>query len=978
MTAASAETNTLAQRLNPQIRALSRRKAPARLAELFDAEAIADCKVSGEAAAFVCAIADHSPYLLSLMRQDPAEALAFFARSPAEIVESAFAQARADCRSAQTDSEVMEVLRRMKRRAHLAIALADIGGVWDVVEVTGRITQMADCGVSCALSYLLRQAAEAGKLTLADLDNPEKDCGVVILALGKHGARELNYSSDTDLVVFYDPQSPALPADAEPSQIFVRMTRSLVKLLQERTGDGYMLRVDLRLRPDPGSTSVAISLPAAFDYYESLGQNWERAAFIKARPVAGDLAIGFAFIRDLAPFIWRRYFDYAAIADIHAMKRQIHAVRGHAEIAVAGHDVKLGRGGIREVEFFVQTQQLVFGGRRSQLRGARTLDMLRELHADGWVGEDAVHDLTDSYKYLRSIEHRLQMVNDEQTQRLPSDAGMLDTFAKFCGYAGVSSFSTELIAKFKAVEYHYARLFEDAPDLAVNAGSLVFTGNVDDPETVETLRKLGFADPSKTIETVRGWHFGRRAAVQSARAREVLTELVPALIDAFSGSGDPDAALAAFDTALGKMPAAVELFSILKSNQAMRELFGDILGGAPRLADVIARKPHVLDAAIDPALWDAAAGTSNTAKRLARLLDTSPQMEDFLDSVRDVYQEESFLTGVRLLSATIEARDAGHAYSDLAAAIVAASLQMVLRDFSVEHGVLNGGRCAVFGLGKLGSREMTATSDLDIVFLYDFEDAQPESNGHRPLHAAQYYARVAQRLISSLTVSTRRGALYEVDMRLRPSGRQGPVATRLSSFRDYQHDGAETWEHMALTRARFVAGDISLGEDVTDVIDGVFVSQRDNKRLAVDIAEMRKLIAQEKGESDRWDLKLAAGGLIDLEFLIQFIVLRHSRDDVSLRRLMFESPETIYLHAAEQKWLTAAQADDLVGAYRTLSTSMQMIRLSTSGAFNPERTPRGVLRRIASALNLPEFRQVDAELEAMRRRVRAIFMEVLK
>ncbi|MFN9110511.1 MAG: bifunctional [glutamine synthetase] adenylyltransferase/[glutamine synthetase]-adenylyl-L-tyrosine phosphorylase, partial [Bacteroidota bacterium] len=354
-----------------------------------------------------------------------------------------------------------------------------------------------------ALRYLLRRAAAAGRLNIADPDDPEAGSAFVILALGKHGAGELNYSSDVDLVAFFDPRSAIVREDLEPGPVFVRITQQLAKLLQERTGEGYALRVDLRLRPDPGSTSVAVSLPAAYDYYETLGQNWERAAFIKARPIAGDTPMGAKFLADLAPFIWRKYFDYAAIADIHAMKRQIHAVRGHADIAVAGHDVKLGRGGIREVEFFVQTQQLIFGGRRPQLRGARTLDMLSGLHADGWVTQDAVTDLSAAYRYLRTVEHRLQMISDEQTQRLPAGDDDIEKFARFLGDPDLPAFEAALTAQMRRVEHHYARLFEDAPGLDTSKGSLVFTGVADDPETLETLARMGFVDPARVTETVR-------------------------------------------------------------------------------------------------------------------------------------------------------------------------------------------------------------------------------------------------------------------------------------------------------------------------------------------------------------------------------------------------------------------------------------------------------------------------------------------
>jgi len=294
-------------------------------------------------------LAGHSPYLWRLAEAQPKRLLELLGSTPGDALSHCLSELRAACDRAVEDEEAMIALRAAKQRTHLLLALVDIGGVWDVVAVTGALSDLADASVSGALRYLLRRASASGRLNIANLDDPETGCGLVILALGKHGSRELNYSSDVDLVAFFDPEAATLPPDAAPGPIFVRLTQALARLLQERTGDGYSLRVDLRLRPDPGSTSVAISLPAAFDYYETLGQNWERAAFIKARPVAGDIAVGERFLADLAPFIWRKYFDYAAIADIHAMKRQIHAVRGFADIAVAGHDVKLGRGGIREI-----------------------------------------------------------------------------------------------------------------------------------------------------------------------------------------------------------------------------------------------------------------------------------------------------------------------------------------------------------------------------------------------------------------------------------------------------------------------------------------------------------------------------------------------------------------------------------------------------------------------------------------------------
>ncbi len=919
-------------------------------------------------------LADHSPYLWRLASADPQRLARLASDAPHVTLEGLLAKAKARARTAQDEASVMEVLRLAKQEAALVIALADIGGLWDVIDVTQALSRFADAMVSDALSFLLREAAADGKVTLPDLENPETGCGVVVLALGKHGARELNYSSDIDLVVFFDPVSPVLKNGVEPAPFFVRLTKNLSRLLQERTGDGYVLRVDLRLRPDPGSTAVAISLPAAFSYYENLGQNWERAALIKARPVAGDLPLGTRFLADLAPFIWRKYFDYAAIADIHAMKRQIHAVRGHAEITVAGHDVKLGRGGIREVEFFVQTQQLIFGGRREHLRGACTLDMLNELSTDGWVTPEAVRDLSEAYAFLRMVEHRLQMLTDEQTQRLPSDPEQLERFAKFCGFANVSKFSDALTYEMRKVELHYARLFEHAQGLDTQSGSLVFTGVTDDPETLTTLKSMGFMDAALAVETIRGWHFGRRAGVQSPRAREVLTELVPALLESFAGSGDPDSALAAFDAALSRMPAAIELFSILKSHAAVRDLFGDVLGGAPRLAQVVAQRPHVLDAVIDPASLASASDENTYDARACNILRPPERMDEFLDSARDMLLEENFLIGVRMLSGMIAPDVAGPAYTALAASLIRASLAQVEAAFALEYGHVPGGRCVVIGMGKLGSREMTATSDLDLVLIYDFDEETPQSDGSKSLHAIQYYTRLTQRLVSALTVATRRGQLYDVDMRLRPSGGKGPLATQWESYAHYQRHEAETWEHMALTRARPVAGDESLRVDFIQGVGAVIAQPRDPLKLRKDVYEMRALIAQEKGDDHIWDLKLVRGGLMDLEFIAQYLSLRYAYDNPDMIHV-----ETVHLlrSASAAGYLAPDQGETLIAAHKLYLILMQMFRLSTEASFDPKQMAAGVLRRIAAAADLPDFRFLENMLSDTRADVRRIFEQIL-
>jgi len=924
-----------------------------------------------DVAPLVLGLADQSPFLWGLIKRDSERFSRILGRAPEAALEAALATL-AECDSPDcSEARAMTLLRKAKQESALLIALADLGGVFDGVATTRALSRAADALVGAALRVALRLAG--GKLNWDGGEPDERRCGLTVLALGKHGARELNYSSDVDLVVFFDGQSTVLDAGQGVKANAVRLTQHIVKLLNERTGDGYVLRVDLRLRPDPGSTAVAVSLDAARHYYETLGQNWERAAFIKARPVAGDLALGESFLEELSPFIWRKYFDYAAIADVHAMKRQIHAVKGHAEIAVAGHDVKLGRGGIREIEFFVQTQQLIFGGRRKQLRGSRTLDMLKQLQEDQWITPQAEVELAEAYDFLRGVEHRLQMLNDHQTQRLPADTAALKAFARFCGFTGIASFSAALTKRLLAVEKHYARLFEDAPGLDSRAGSLVFTGASDDPETLETLRDMGFRDPARAAETVRGWHFGRRPAVRSARAREVLTELIPALLNAFAKSGDADSAIAAMDQAMERMPAAVELFSLLKSHEAMRQLFADILGGAPRLAEVVAQTPNTLDAAIDQGLSAIVGDEEDYLRRLASFHVSGSSLEDFLDIARTFAVEEKFLIGLRLFAELIEPEQAAVSYSALACALIRACLARVEAIFVEEHGRPPGGRFCVLGFGKLGSREMTATSDLDLVVLYDFDVENPDSDGAKPLHASVYYGRLTQRLIAALSAPTRRGKLFSVDMRLRPSGNQGPVAARLSTFRAYQTEQAEIWEHMALTRARPVAGDASLCAEVRGIIDAVLFVKRDFAALAKEAREMRALIAKEKGFGGPWDLKLAPGGLLDIEFIAQVLALGHGAEVLGVRG----QGTAEILAAASGRVLEAEAAATLIDALALFSKVTQWLRLSLGEGADPTSAAEGVKRRLAVAAGSPDFSRLERDLGERRKAVREIFEGVM-
>ncbi|EJW10187.1 Glutamate-ammonia-ligase adenylyltransferase [Rhodovulum sp. PH10] len=919
------------------------------------------------------ALADGSPYLWELVQRDPQRFAALLACDPdrrlAEILADTFRAVAAS----RDEAEAMRLLRTLKAEAALLIALADIGGVWPVERVTGALSDLADTTVRAAVRFLLDGLVRAGKLVPPDPDHVAEHCGYVVFAMGKMGAHELNYSSDIDLIVFYDPTAPLAPG-LEPGPLFVRLTRSLIKLLSERTVDGYVFRVDLRLRPDPSSTQVAVSVPAALDYYESTGQNWERAAFIKARPCAGDLALGGYILKELSPFVWRKYLDFATLADVHAMKRRIHAYKGHGAIAVEGHNVKLGRGGIREIEFFVQTQQLIAGGRNPVLRGRETLATLDALAEGQWITPEAAAELARAYRFLRTVEHRLQMVADEQTHTLPADRESLEKFARFLGFESRDAFAAALVAELEVVQRHYAALFEDAAARAAEQRGLVFPPDQDDRETLDKLATMGFQKPLEVSARVRHWLTGAPRGLRGEFARSQFAQLVPGLIDQFAHAESPDAAVLAFDRFVSGLHAGGRLFALLVQNPDLVTLLGVLLGTAPRLADILAEHPQVMDPLIEPAFFGALPDAAQLDAELGRSLALARSDEDFLDRVRLFGQEQMFLIGARILSGTVSAVQAGDAFAGLADVVIRALHRSVDATFTATYGKIPNGESAVLAMGKLGGREMTASSDLDLIVIYDFDPDHPESDGARSLYGSQYYARFTQRLINALTTRTNHGRLYEVDMRLRPSGRAGPVATSLAAFRDYQRTEAWTWEHMALTRARVVSASPEFAAAVDGAIRAVLAVPRDRERIAGDVVEMRRAIAAEKGDDKRWDLKYVAGGLVDIEFVTQYLQLVHAAEQP---KILDTSTIRVLEKAARLGLLSAEDAEVLRPAARLYHDLGHILRLCLSGPFVPEQAGAGLLALLTRAGDVPDFATLEAHVVETQEKVRKCFVRIL-
>jgi glutamate-ammonia-ligase adenylyltransferase len=921
-------------------------------------------------------IAETSPYLWDLVRADPARLLRLISSDADGELIGLLARARDAVAAAKGPAALMGVLRRAKAEAALLIALADIGGIWPVARVTAALTQVADMALGATVRHLLGEANRRGKVVSSDPHDPAAGSGYIVLAMGKMGGNELNFSSDVDLMVFFDPAASSLAPDVEAAPFYVRMTRELVKLLQERTADGYVFRVDLRLRPDPSSTQIAISTEAALDYYESRGQNWERAALIKARPCAGDLAAGQRLIRELAPFVWRKYLDYAAVADVHAMKQDIHAYRGHGEIAVEGHNIKLGRGGIREIEFFVQTQQLIAGGRHPPLRGRGTVATLAELATGGWIDAAARDELTLAYYFLRRVEHRLQMMADEQTHTLPADRDALVSFARFLGFNSRDDFAAALLSHLRAVEKHYVKLFESAPELLAQQQNLSFAAGAGGAasETLDRLVEMGFRHPREAAAAVQRWHTDAYRALRSEPVRKGLIELVPTILDQFSRAENPDAAFASFDQFLAGLRPGSRLLPLLRQNPELIRFIALILGAAPRLADILAQHPHVIDPLIDPTFFGALPDANRLEAELAQALGEAPGYEDMLDVIRMFGQERMFLIGARILSGSLSAERAGDVFAMLADVLIRAVHARVEADFAAAYGRIRGQQTAILALGRLGAREMTANSDLDLIVIYDFDAEHPNSDGARPLYGGQYFARLTQRLINALTVRTNYGVLYEVDMRLRPSGRSGPLATHIDSFVGYQRSEAWTWEHMALTRARVVSASPAFAARIEAAIGAVLCRERETSVIAADVVEMRAAIAEEKGDADPWDLKYAAGGLIDIEFVAQYLQLAHA---AASAEILDTSTARVLEKAVHAGVLKAENAEVLRPAASLFHGLTQILRLCLPGAFDPKSANAGVLALLARAADLPDFPALQAHVIETQRQVRETFVRIL-
>ncbi|MEL6826131.1 MAG: bifunctional [glutamine synthetase] adenylyltransferase/[glutamine synthetase]-adenylyl-L-tyrosine phosphorylase [Pseudomonadota bacterium] len=859
--------------------------------------------------------ADHAPYLAKL------QSIEVDLSNPDQVITDAHAMCAAV--SEQPD-QVMSQLRQAKARAHLAIAANDLSGRADLSATTTAITDFADCAVQAALAAALQER---------DL----KVAGLFVVALGKMGAHELNYSSDIDIAAFFDPDLFNGGA-REPATAAAWTIQQAARTLSDRTPDGYVFRTDLRLRPDPSSTPVAVSTRRADLYYESVGQNWERMVWIKGRPSAGDDAAAARFLKAMSPFVWRRHLDYWAISDVHAIKDMINAKAGDKSLHDVAADLKLGPGGIREIEFFVQTQQIILGGRHPDLRVRGTLDGLDQLIALGVVQPDAAQELAQAYDVLRMVEHRVQMLNDEQTHTLPSFETRRAGVAALCGYSELDTFDSDLIAVRKCVHAHYQALFADELQKRKRAvdGNLVFTGVDDDPATVTTLETMGFRSAPDVIERVRQWHRGRTPATRTLRGRELLTAILPDLLTAMGQTGEADEAFRRFSRFFEGLRSGVQVLAMLVAEPVLMQDLVTTLAIAPRIADILARRPGLLEALV-----------SVTDRKLDPDLSPDMDFETRMNAVRHWQGEQAFLIGHQLLHGQIKARDAAADWTRLADTCVTLMAQAAEMETARRFGPAPGS-WSIIGLGKLGGREMTAGSDLDLLVIYDAQGAEG---------AQTWFTKFTQRLITAISAETSEGSLYETDMRLRPSGRAGPVATSLSAFESYHQTSAWTWEHMALTRLRPIVGDTGLGAQVQAIAERMLQS-RDPVQRTTDILDMRARLYREKAPQGPWDLKMRQGGLLDLEFITQHAILTAGTPQPLKPELVEAQAQLL----ATGIWPPDVY-DSLARSFELLQALQQVQRMANDDIAGETELSMALKERLCRASGCDRFEALEQKLE---------------
>jgi len=801
----------------------------------------------------------------------------------ARMADPRHADARPPALSADLDeADAMAVLRRYRRAESLRLIWRDVNGLDGVEQTLAGASALAEASLGAALAF-------AESVLVRRHGTPRNAEGVaqrlVVIAMGKLGGGELNFSSDIDLILAFAENGASDGGRPLANEAyFARLGQLLVKLLAEITADGFAFRIDLRLRPFGNAGRVALPFAAMEQYYQREGRDWERYAWIKARPVAGDVGAGKRLVESLRPFVYRKYLDYTAFAGLREMKTLIDAEVARKDLAA---NLKLGPGGIREIEFVVQLLQLIRGGREPSLRETGLLPALAACERIGALASTSAKQLREAYRFLRHVENRVQMLRDEQTHELPDDDFLRARIAVAAGFAGWNTLEAELVRVRAAVASEFAdRLGAErsTPMPDANAATAYWQALARGETQPAQLRALGFGDAENLHAALLALAAGAGARALSARGRGRLDRLVPHLLQAAAASIAPDACLHRLVQLLHAVLRRSAYLALLEERPAARMRLVEVFAGSALLAERVIAHPLLLDDLLAPAgvedLPDGATIDAETARRLAQ--HDSTDTEGAIEILQEERQSAAFRIGLAYRGGA-DAVATARALSETAQSVVANALQLAQGDLARAHGRLPGG-IAVIGYGSLGGAELGFASDLDLVFVFDSALAQVESDGARPLEGARYFARIAQRVVHWLTTQTRAGKLYDVDVRLRPDGGKGLLVVGIAAFAEYLRERAWIWESQALVRARPIAGDADACAKFAALRADWLAQPRDGAQILAEVGAMR---ARWRTERDRstdtmLDLKQGAGALLDIEFILQTLVLLHAHEHAAL------------------------------------------------------------------------------------------------
>ena len=859
---------------------------------------------------YLLAICGSSPFLTGVLARDPLYFRELFLERKIDLKrseEDMLAALRSQINEETDYPALLPLVRHFKYREMLRIAARDLNGLAPLEEVTAELTSLAAASLQVAYEVARRSLVAEHGLPLVETPNGLREGDLTVLGMGKFGGRELNFSSDIDIIYFYASDKGATSGVADGQgglkgnislhAFFVKLAEMITRAISQVTDDGFVFRVDLGLRPEGKSGDMAVSLRSAEIYYESWGQSWERAAMLKARPVAGSLELGDQLLKLLEPFIYRKYLDYNLIEDIMGMKKKIDA--SLAREREGEYNIKLGRGGIREIEFFIQALQLVYAGKNPALRSKNSLEALEALKDARIVNEDDCVSLAEAYRFLRIVEHRIQVVQERQTHSLPKKEDELRALARRCGYLranGPQRFSDVLESHRHKVSAIYGNLFlsrDEKLKEEIRPEIYYFFDRKADPDLImDMLAERRFERVEAAYENIVLLRDGPPRAHLTERARRLLEKIAPLLLQEIFASPDPDMALTNLDRFLCTVGSRSTFYALLAENRNILKLLVSLFATSEFLSKIFISHPEILDSMVSRASSSYFKERKTMRDELIDHLASAEDFEERLDVLRRFRHEEFLRVGMNDIYGKLGQTEIATQLTWLAEVCLMAAYEIAKRElarFGRPTYVDVGGQTreaalAVIGMGKMGGGELNYHSDLDIIYIYDHQGV---TDGEKQLTNHEYFARLGQKIISVLTTQTREGYAYKIDTRLRPSGNAGPLVTSLESFKNYHREEAQIWERQALAKARVVFGDESLRESIGEIVRHAVYSTSADDTIRSEIHRLRMRMETEiarEGEGS-YNIKTGRGGMVDVEFIVQFLQLKYGKDFPDIRQV---------------------------------------------------------------------------------------------